>query len=113
MADHRTALGRVYTEDCRAISSRYPVGSVGRHWVKEHGRVAVDLDRVGSEIERLYQKPNPRLRDLRRLKREQRILRAQLLAVERRLEELARVGTRPPLSKPLTMEELLGSGIDG
>ena len=90
MADHRSTVGRLYAADCRAIVARYRVGPEGRHWVKEHGRVAVELDRVGSDIERLYLRPNPKLRDLRRLKREQRILRTQLLALERRLEELSR-----------------------
>jgi len=86
--DHRTSEGILYRESVRALQERYNLDRACRPMLKEFGLLCVDLERLAKAIEVAGSKPNRPI-DLRRLKREQRIARAQMLAIERRLEELS------------------------
>ena len=107
MLDHRSSEGKLYGEDCRAILERFPVGKAGRHWVKEHGRIIVDLDRVGKALDKALTRSTSQALDIRRLKREQRLLRAHLFAIERQLQDLAGSQLQRPMNTIPTIEELM------
>jgi hypothetical protein len=66
----------------------------------------VDLCHVREELEHLDNKPN-RKAEQRRLRRELRSLRFQLLVLERRLEELAGLRDKQPLN---LLDELAKQG---
>jgi hypothetical protein len=93
MADHRTKAGRIYAEAVRAIVERYPQHKAARPLLKQYGLIVWELEVLSEQIEVARAKTNRPL-DLRRLKREQRVLRGQLLGLERYLQELSS-GTRP------------------
>jgi|KBSMisStaDraftv2_1062788.scaffolds.fasta_scaffold3424262_1 hypothetical protein len=88
MKDHRTRAGRTYGEAVRGILERYPQAKTARVLVKQYGLIACELEALSMQIEVAREKLNRPL-DLRRLKREQRVLRGQLLGLERYLAELS------------------------
>ena len=86
--DHRTRIGRMYTElvrDKQAELGMLPRSA--RPILREWARVVIELDRNSIEM----QKPSVRKRgtDLRRLKRETRVLRLTMLTLDKRLQQLA------------------------
>ena len=57
--------------------------------LREAGRLAIDLDLLGRRLDVAQAMKRPRRAELRRLRAEARKTRGQLLALERRLEEVA------------------------
>jgi len=86
---HKTPEGAAYGSYCRAKLARLgPLGKDAMPILRECGIVTIDLARVRADLEAARDKPNRR-RQVRQLQRTSASLRGQLLALERRLEELA------------------------
>lgn len=102
--DHRTSEGILYRESVRAIQERYRLDRAARPLLREYGLLCVDLERLAEQIEVARTRTNRPI-DLRRLLRQQRIARSQLLGIERRLEELAGTARR---NSPDHLGNLLG-----
>jgi hypothetical protein len=105
MADHRTKAGRMYAEAVRAIVERYPLHRAARPLLKQYGLIVWELEVLSGQIEVARGKTNRPL-DLRRLKREQRVLRGQLLGLERYLQELS--SGAPRTQTTAALDDLLG-----
>jgi hypothetical protein len=89
LKDHRGTAGKAYTAYCRSMVER--LGQLPPHampTLRECGRVVLELERVHGEIDTARAKSNRR-REERRLRRVAASLRGQLMALERRLEEIA------------------------
>lgn len=86
--DHRTASAQRYRGYCVAIQAQWgPLPAVALPTLREAGRAAVELERLGHDLE-LARGRNQR-RDAARIRRQQFMLREQLGRLERRLEELS------------------------
>jgi hypothetical protein len=89
---HKTPEGRAYGGYVRSMLEH--LGELPDHarpTLKAAGVAAVDLDSLTSDLEQARAKG--RRRDQARIRRQLTILRTQMIALERRLEELAQ--TRP------------------
>jgi hypothetical protein len=87
-ADHRTAIGRAYTQLVRDKQSELgELPRSARPIIREWARVVLELDRNAAELE----KSGVRRRgmDCRRLKREVKVLRFTMLKLDQRLQQLA------------------------
>ena len=87
-ADHRTTIGRIYTEIYR--DKQDELGALprsARPILREYARLVIELDQNATEA----QKPSLRKRptEFRRLKREIRAQRFTLLKLEQRLYQMA------------------------
>lgn len=102
--DHRRRVARSYREAITEIRQRLGLNGSGAVLLREYGLVAVELERLHAEVEALQGKPRRR-RELARLARRRVILRSQLVALERRLEEIA--GSNGHGDRVPTPEELL------
>jgi len=91
--DHRTREALAYRRYVAATMKRLGLSGTPdfdlRVWLREAGRSHLQLDRLHSQLEAALAKPNRR-KEARRLERQVWKTRGQLLAIERRLEELAR-----------------------
>jgi hypothetical protein len=89
LKDHRSAAGVAYVSYLRALCERWgPFDAVARPTLREAGLTELDLRRCHEQLQVLRAKPN-RKRETRRLERDVRRLRVQLVVLERRLQELA------------------------
>jgi hypothetical protein len=96
--DHRTPDGRKFTAYLRALVARFgELPADVLPLAREAGRLAVDLDRLADALETALHAR--RTRDQRAVRRQQRNARAQLLALEQRLE--GRLAKRPQGSSPM------------
>ena len=96
--DHRRSTARRYRDYCLVIQRQYgPLPDVALPALREAGRCAVELERLATDLEAA--RARRRLRDVRRIARQQFAAREQLQRLERRIEELA--AKRPALS-PMT-----------
>ena len=87
-ADHRSQIGRAYTELYRDKQAELGVlPKSARPLLREWARVVLDLERTALDLE----KPSIRKQATmsRRLRREQKVLRFTLLKLEQRLAGLA------------------------
>ena len=90
-ADHRRVDAKRYRAYCLAIQAAWgPLPAVALPTLREAGRAAVELERLGGDLEAA--RARARRRDAARIRRQQFMLREQLGRLERRIEELA---TRP------------------
>jgi hypothetical protein len=88
-ADHRRLQALQYREYVLAVVDRLgPLPRSATPILREAGRANGELEDLATAIEALRGKPRSR-RELFRLQRRRIALRSQLLALERRLEELA------------------------
>ncbi len=86
--DHRKADARRYRAYCVAIQAQWgPLPAVALTTLREAGRAAVELERLGLDLETA--RGRKRRQDAARIRRHQFMLREQLGRLERRLEELA------------------------
>jgi hypothetical protein len=95
--DHRTHDGRAYRAYCRGVTARLgelPPDALPT--LREAGRCAVELERLGFDLEaaRARRRP-PGRRDASRIRRQLVTLRTQLVTLERRLEEHAQARPVP------------------
>jgi hypothetical protein len=101
-ANHQTPEGAAYREVVRAKLER--LGTLpkdARPVLREWGRLAVELDRLGQRLDYVRSMKQPRKAELRRLQSESRKCRVQLLMYERRLDELA-AATKPEGTRDLS-----------
>jgi hypothetical protein len=90
---HKSPDGAAYGRYVRAILAQLgELPGSARPTLREAGRAAVELERLGFEQEQA--RTQRRRRDERRIRRQQVILRTQLLTLEKRLEELAKARPR-------------------
>ena len=95
--DHRTAEGRHYGDYCRALLARLgPLPAAASATLREAGKLVVDLDAIGRELDRARKRRQRK--DMARLRRQMTPMRTQLLTLERRLEELAADRPRTPMA---------------
>ena len=86
--DHRRAEAWRYRAYCTAIQAAWgPLPPVALLALREAGRIAVELERLGNDLETARRRK--RRKDASRIRRQQTSMRAQLLNYERRIEELA------------------------
>jgi hypothetical protein len=103
---HKTPDGHAYRRYVMAIMQQH--GWTSRETcppaclvtLREAGRLAVELQAVGRELE--LARAHKRRRDVARLRRQLTPMRSQLLMLERRLEELAKSTRRGGLARLLT-----------
>lgn len=101
--DGRRADARRYREYCLAIQKQYgPLPDVALPTLREAGRAAVELERLGADLEAA--RARRRLREANRVRRQQFALREQLQRLERRLEELS--AKRAPVSPMAALAEI-------
>lgn len=106
--DHRRKETQGYKHDCRETLKRWP-GAPYR-LIKEHGRLADELDRLAAWLAEAQQKPNRR-RESRRLREERRKTLGLLLEIEGQLAEAVRGNGHVPafdLAAELEKQESLG-----
>jgi hypothetical protein len=85
--DSRKVEARRYREYCITVQEAWgPLPPIALSTLREAGRAAVELEKLGNELEAA--RARNRLRDARRIRRDQFALREQLQRLERRLEEL-------------------------
>ena len=97
--DHRTADAKHYRTYCLAMQAQWgPLPAVALPTLREAGRVAVELERLGLDLETA--RGRHRRQDAARIRRHQFMFREQLGRLERRIEALA--VTRAGQSDPLT-----------
>lgn len=85
--DHRKPDARRYREYCAAKIARYgKLPADARPILREAGLATIELERLHELAEHAWAKN--RRKDANRLRRAIRVTQAQLLAMERRLEEL-------------------------
>ncbi len=97
--DHRKAVARRYRAYCLAIQAQWgPLPPVALPTLREAGRAAVELERLGFDLETA--RGRHRRQDAARIRRHQFMFREQLGRLERRLEEFAvtRAGQADPLA---------------
>lgn len=100
--NHRTPEGAAYGRYCRAVIARLgPLPDDARPTLREAGRLTLYLDHLAAELEARRAAKRPRSKDLRRLERDQRKARVQLLMFERRLEEIAGHRKAPDLARAI------------
>lgn len=86
--DHRRAEAQRYRAYCLAIQSQWgPLPAAALPTLREAGRISVELERLGTDLEQA--RGRNRRRDASRIRRQQTSLRSQLVTFERRIEELA------------------------
>lgn len=96
--DHRTHAGRAYRAHLAALIARLgQLPADAAPTLREAGRAAVELERLGQDLETA--RARHRQRDAARARRAQFMLREQLVRLERRLEELAKDQPRPGLAE--------------
>lgn len=92
-ANHKTPEGAAYRRYVTAILARLgPLPADAATTLREAGRLAVELQCMGAELEAARGRVRRRAaarRDASRLRRQMVPMRTQLLTLERRLEELA------------------------
>jgi hypothetical protein len=89
LKSHLTPEAYAYRAYVEAMLKRLgPLDRAAMVTLRESGLVTVELTRVRGELEQARAKPNRR-REERRLRRVEASLRGQLMAIERRLEEIA------------------------
>jgi len=93
-ADGRSAEQRRFSAHCRAYAERCggTVPADARTLLRECWRVMLDLDRLNGDLDAAVARR--RRRDERRIRRQLTIMRSQLFAFERRLDELAQQRTQ-------------------
>ena len=95
--DHRGADAKRYRAYCLAIQAAWgPLPAVAASTLREAGRAAVELERLGFDLESARRRK--RVREARTIRKQQFMLREQLARLERRLEEL---GTSRKPADPL------------
>jgi len=89
--DHRTPEGAAYRAYCGAIMARLgKLPPSAAPILREAGRLAVDLDAIGRELDAARKRKGPAARkEVARLRRQATPMRTQLLKLEERLETLA------------------------
>ena len=86
--DHRRVEAKRYRAYVEAVEAHWgPLPPVARVVLREAGRAAVELERLGHDLEQA--RVLKRRRDAGRVRRQQFMLREQLGRLERRIEELA------------------------
>jgi hypothetical protein len=93
--DHRSGDARAYATVLRAITER--LGVLPRYaapMLREYGRAVLALDDLAAEYTQA--RARHRVTAMRRIRREQSRLRLTQLALERRIEQLARVRRAEP-----------------
>jgi hypothetical protein len=94
--DHRGADAKRYRAYCLAIQDQWgPLPAVATSTLREAGRAAVELERLGFDLESARRRK--RVREARTIRKQQFMLREQLARLERRLEELGATRTADPL----------------
>jgi hypothetical protein len=97
---HKSSEGETYGDYCRAILDR--IGVLPRcalPTLKAAGHLVVELDRLTDDLDAARR--GRRRRDQNRIRRQMVVARTQLMAVERRLEEIAADGHGPGADDPL------------
>ena len=95
--DHRKADARRYRAYCVAIQAQWgPLPPVALPTLREAGRAAVELERLGLDLETA--RGRKRRQDAARIRRQQFMFREQLGRLERRLEEFAPTRQADPLA---------------
>lgn len=98
--NHRNPKGYAYRTYLEGILTRLgPLPADARPTLREAGRLTVDLEAMGFELDTARELH--RRRDVARLRRQMASARAQLMKLERRLEEFANHGSharRDPLA---------------
>jgi hypothetical protein len=85
MLDHRRDAGRRYTAYCRAIQATWgPLPEIALGTLREAGRAAVELERLGLDLEAA--RARHQVQDAARVRRQQASLRKQLARLEARLQ---------------------------
>lgn len=92
--DHRRRVARAYRAAVAEIRERLGLNGNADVLLREYGRLVVELDDLAAQAEDLRGRPR-RHRDAARVARRRVILRSQLIALERRLEERAPRAPRP------------------
>jgi hypothetical protein len=88
-----------YRQYIEALEAAWgPLPAIARTAVREAGRAAVELERLGMDLE--SSRRGKRRRDAARIRRQQFMLREQLCRLERRIQELA--SGRPNGDDPLS-----------
>jgi len=106
--NHKTPEGATYREYCQAIVQGFKrrglsLPKEGMPTLKEAGMVVIELGRLHRDA----QSPRRTQLERRRLRREVRGLRVQLVALERRLEEIAKSnGKTLDLATALAMQRM-------
>jgi hypothetical protein len=86
--DHRRVEAQKYRHYVEAVEAHWgPLPAVAQVVVREAGRAAVELERLGMDLEAARR--GNRRGDASRVRRQQFMLREQLGRLERRIEELA------------------------
>ena len=102
-ANHRTPEGYAYRTYLTGILERLgPLPAIAGPTLREVGRLAVELNATGRELE-AARKRNRR-KDIARLRRAMTPMRTQLVKLEQRLEELASDRPKRPLQEYLEQE---------
>ena len=101
--NHKTPEGAAYREYCRAKLESFrrrglSLPKDAMPTLREAGVVVIELTRLHKDA----QSPRRTRLDRRRLRRETGILRSQLVVLERRLEEIAKLNGHDPLTELLT-----------
>lgn len=87
-ANHKTPEGAAYRTYVTAILARLTLPADAMTTLREAGRLAVELQCAGAELE-AERRGHKARRVIARLRRQMVTMRTQLLTMERRLEELA------------------------
>src|ERR1051325_11105462 len=96
--DHRRLEAKRYREYCLAIQTAWgPLPAIALSTLREAGRAAVELERLGFDLEAARARKQRQLAT--RVRKQQFMLREQLARLERRIEELSpqRTGQLNPL----------------
>jgi hypothetical protein len=94
--DHRTMDAKRYRTYCLAQQAAWgPFPAIALPTLREAGRAAVELERLGHDLEAF--RLRNRRREAARTRKQQFMLREQLARLERRLEELSTKDAHDPL----------------
>lgn len=95
--EHRGHVGHVYRRYLGALKARLgPLTADAEVTLREAGRTAVELERLGEDLERA--RSLRRVRDAARIRRSLFAHREQLVRLERRLEEVAGRAKKDPMA---------------
>src|SRR5688572_25671145 len=94
--DSRSVDAKKYREYCLVIQAQWgPLPPIATSTLREAGRAAVELERLGLDLEAARRRK--RVREARIIRKQQFMLREQLARLERRLEEFGASQKADPL----------------
>ena len=107
--DGRSVEGRLYAGHVRALLDRLgPLPRGARPTLQAWGVLTVDLERQAANLQRAISRR--RVREATRIRRQLTAMRTQLLALERRLEEVAQAHQSAPTGPVSATEFARGLG---